>query len=506
MNGPAPYLGLFKGPVIQRLPLFVSLLLLTWCPAGPFSVTGISREPRACAFVFHHGGIYNAARAPASSTSLDSLPSFFDRFRRGPKTSEQQPHEESRLKTGVDLYRLLGVPRDASTSAVAARVEELQKLQQEQFSGEDTPELDPLVTSLLHEVSATILNPEQRAAYDEGGYVSEPLYALLQQLVPAQLSSTSQEERMAEEAEPTEDQEEEPETANTTRGPSSLFSALFGPQFLGGNSPFAAFTGRRRSSRPQRGADVESEITLGFVDAALKGASSVPVTVQRQEPCGSCSSSEDRKAGRSSACRECGGRGMQTETRRSSFGFVSTSMSCSACGGTGESGHPPCESCGGEGFVDKEVSIKVNIPAGVSEGSLLRVDGEGSKGTDGGRPGMCVGVVLRYVSVNVEKHNRFSREGADILSEERISLRDAVNGCNLTVETVDGKADIEIPPLSRSGQKVVISGRGAKRSDGPSGKRGDHIITLRVVLPDAITAEDRELLQRLRDAEIEGGK
>lgn len=501
MNILVPYVWFSREPVVQRLPFFLCLLLFILYPSGSLPATGLHREPRTCAFVLHWGGIhYPVATGRASTSSLDSLPSFFDRFRKGSKTCEQQPQQEPRLQTEVDLYRLLGVPRDAPSSVVATRVEELQKQQQELFSGVDTPPLDPLVASLLHEVSATLQNPEQRAAYDEGGYVPEPLYALLQQLVPAPPPSTSREEQTREEVAEAVDQEEESEVENTTRGPTSLLSALFSPHFLGSNSPFAAVTRRRQASRPRRGADVESVVTLGFVDAALRGASSLPVKVQRQEPCAACSSSEDRNGLKASACRVCEGRGMRTETRRSSFGIVSTSISCSACGGTGESGEPPCESCGDEGVVNKEVSLKVNIPAGVSEGSLLRVEGEGSKGTSGGRPGDL------YITVHVEKHDRFSREGADVLSEERIPLRDAVKGCKLAVETVDGTAQVEVPPLSRSGQKLFIRGRGAKKCEGPPGARGDHVITLRVILPDSITDEDRELLKRLKDAENGGGK
>ncbi|CDJ30196.1 DnaJ domain-containing protein, putative [Eimeria mitis] len=298
--------------MIRRLPLLVSLLLFILFPSGSFSATGLQREPRACAFVSHLGGIYRIAGGRASSSSLDSLPSFFERFRRGAKKCEQ----ESRPQTDVDLYRLLGLHRDAPAHAVAARVEELQKQQQEQFSGADTPPLDTLVTTLLHEVSETLQNPKQRAAYDEGGYIPEPLHALLKQLLPARLSSSSDEERTIKKTPTTVDQEEDLDVADTTRGPSNLFSALFGPHFLGANSPFAAVTGRRHTPQPQRGADVESTITLGFVDAALRGASSLPVKVQRQEPCDVCSSVEDRKPLKASACRLCEGRGMQTEVRR----------------------------------------------------------------------------------------------------------------------------------------------------------------------------------------------
>lgn len=312
MNIPAQDAWPARRPVPQCLRLFLSLLPLILYLSGPLSAAGLHREPRACALFVYRGVInHSASRGRGSSTSRDSLPSFFERFRKGSKKSEQGPQQVSQFQTEVDLYRLLGIQRDAPSSAIAARVDELQKQQHEQFSGVGTPQLDPLVASLLHEVSETLQNSEQRAAYDEGGYVPEPLYALLQQLLPALPSSTSQKERQ--DAAETVDQEEEPEVEKTAGGPSNLFSAIFGPHFLGNNSPFAAVKGRRRTSRPQRGVDVESAVTLGFVDAALRGASSLPVIVQRQEPCDACSSWDDSRKLKASACKVCEGRGMQTE-------------------------------------------------------------------------------------------------------------------------------------------------------------------------------------------------
>lgn len=316
MNIPSPSAWLSRGPMIRRCLLVLSPFLLILYHSDPSSATGLYGRPRACAFVFHRRGINHlGGGGRANSSSLDALPSFFERFRKGTKETEQQRQQELRLQTDVDLYRLLGVHRDAPASGIAARAEELQKQQREQFSGVDTPHLDPFVESLLREISATLQNPTQRAAYDEGGYVPESLSALLQELLPVLPSSSSHEENTSEEATATVDEEDDPE--DEPRGPSSLFSALFGPHFLGSSSPFAAVTGGRRASRPQRGADVEASVTLGFEDAALKGASSLSVRVQRQEPCASCSSFQDHKALKPSACRACEGRGMQTEVRRS---------------------------------------------------------------------------------------------------------------------------------------------------------------------------------------------
>ncbi|CDJ42524.1 DnaJ domain-containing protein, putative [Eimeria tenella] len=444
------------------------------------------------AFLGHRVGFHHVTGGRASNIAVSSIPSFFGRFRRMQAACEQQTQKEQERRPRVDIYRLLGVPHNAPADAIASRAKELEG---QLTRHADTTTVDPLLLSLFNEVVATLKAPDLRSAYDENGILPESLSALLQQLLPALSyphSSDSTEQGIT-----AKEYVENREPVRRRRGPAELFSSLLGRDFFGKSSPFAAAAaaGRRHTQGSQQGLDVEAHVTLSFVDAALNGACSLPVIVRRQETCTACAGPSTR---RTSPCPVCEGQGMQTETRRSSFGFVTTSVTCSACNATGISQGPLCKSCEGEGLISKDVHLKVNIPAGVLEGSLLRVEGEGSEGRNGEARGDL------YISIGVESHDRLTREGADVCSEESISLEDAVYGCSITVHTVDGDVELKIPALSRSGRKFLIKGRGAKKIDDPSGARGDHVVTLRVALPETATAKDRELLKSLREAEDVG--
>lgn len=442
----------------------------------------------ACAFVCRGAG-FPAENSLRCSSALGSFSSFFKRRKSTPDSSSQKDVQEEQQQqphhSRFDLYRLMGLDHNVSASAVAARAEQLQQ-QLQQFPGVPA---DSLLAELLREVAATLQDPQRRAAFDAEGAVSPSLSKLFDQLnfayrPPHDVEKEEEEEPRIGEAGP-----DKEDAVEVPRGPSDLFSALFGGPLLGGRAAAAA---TRRARQPQQGADVETSITLDFAAAALKGAASAPVTVQRLEPCDDCGGSGWRRGSAPAACESCKGKGVKTETRRSAFGVISTSMTCSDCGGLGRFPAPRCSGCGGHGRQERTVTLKVSVPPGVSDGTLLSVEGQGSAGKDGGERGNL------YVTVRVAGDTRLSREGANVHSEETISLAEAATGCKQIVQTVDGEAELTVPPNAQPGQQLVLKGRGARILNHPLGTRGDHVVTLRVALPDTMGQEEQRLLQRFQ--------
>jgi molecular chaperone DnaJ len=162
---------------------------------------------------------------------------------------------------------------------------------------------------------------------------------------------------------------------------------------------------------------------------------------------------------------------------------------CPQCGGSGQTISKPCPSCGGAGRSEKKHQLKVAVPAGIEDGTRLRVVGEGEAGLRGGPPGDL------YVVVRVEPHELFVREGADLHLEQEISAFVAALGAELDVPTLDGTESLKVPAGAQPGDTVVLRGKGLPRLR-RSGK-GDLVVHLKVTVPRKLTAKQRELLQSL---------
>lgn len=238
-----------------------------------------------------------------------------------------------------------------------------------------------------------------------------------------------------------------------------------------------------------RGADLRYDLTLSFEEAAFGVEKTL--RVPRLETCPVCTGSGS-KSGKSSTCSACGGRGQV----RYSQGFFTVARTCPQCQGEGRTVDDPCSECRGQGLIEREHSLSVKIPAGVDTGARLRLSGEGEHGRRGGPPGDL------YVVVQVLPHKTFRRDGSAVLSRLTISYPQAVLGATIEVDTVHGKAPLDIPPGTSHGRDFRLRGQGVPRLDG-SGK-GDHVVTVSVEIPNPrdLSAEEIELLRRL--AEIRG--
>jgi molecular chaperone DnaJ len=243
------------------------------------------------------------------------------------------------------------------------------------------------------------------------------------------------------------------------------------------------FGGSRRRSGPERGSDLRTAIAVSFTDMA--SGVERELTIPREENCEACHGSGLAPGAKSQTCRACGGRGQV----RVSQGFFTMVRTCPQCGGSGQTISDPCPTCAGAGRVEKKRRLKVAVPAGVEDGTRLRIVGEGEAGARGGPPGDL------YVVVRVEPHELFARDGADLHLEQEVSAFVAALGTEIEVPTLDGTEKVKMSAGVQPGDTLSLKGKGLPRLR-RSG-RGDLIVHLRVTVPRKLTAKQRELLKAL---------
>lgn len=253
------------------------------------------------------------------------------------------------------------------------------------------------------------------------------------------------------------------------------------------DSIFDTFFGRRHQS--SGGADVRYDLKLTFEEAAF--GIEKTIDVERKEDCDSCSGtgSSDKKL---ATCDECNGRGQVQKTRRTAFGIFTQIGACVRCQGTGKRVTNPCKACKGSGLADRAREIKVKVPAGVDNGTTIRLSGEGEVTDD-----RVAGDL--YIVVHVMPHQSFEREGPDIYSEKKISFSQAVLGAEVEVQTLNNKATLKIPPGTQSHTTFRLNGLGIKKLN-KSGN-GDFFIRVIVDIPQKLSKRQRELMEELSKEE-----
>jgi molecular chaperone DnaJ len=254
---------------------------------------------------------------------------------------------------------------------------------------------------------------------------------------------------------------------------SDLFSAFFGEDVLAGGS-------RGRT----RGADLAAAVEIDLVDAAHGTTREVPFEVA--VPCARCSGDGAEPGTAITTCPSCGGAGRVQHVSRSVFGEFVRTQACGACAGSGRLIQEPCTACGGAGRLLDERRLDVEIPRGIHDGQRIRLTGEGHAGLLGGRAGDI------YVEVHVRRDPRFVREGNDIFSTVDLTMTEAALGAAVTIPTLDGEEELELPPGTQPGQIVVLRGRGMPVLQGFG--RGDQRVLVNVVVPRHLTEEQRRLL------------
>ncbi len=345
----------------------------------------------------------------------------------------------------ADYYEVLGVPRDASSDDIKRAFRQLAR-ELHPDANPDSPEAEARFkeVALAYEV---LSNPERRERYDRFG--------------PEGVAGFG-------------------DATAGFGGLGDLFDAFFGGGFSGGG---------RGPSGPPRGSDLEVVIDLDL-EQAVFGAQS-PVTVRTAVVCGVCSGSGAAEGTQPVTCYECNGTGQVRKVRQSILGQMVTAGPCARCGGAGEVIASPCSACRGEGRIVEERTYQVDVPAGVDNGSTLRLTGRGAVGPRGGPAGDL------YVHVRLRPHERFTREGHDLVCEIPIAFTQAALGMHLTFDTLDGAEDLVVPAGTQSGRVFKLRGRGVPHLQGRS--RGDVLVRVRVETPTRLSRAEEDLMRQLAE-------
>jgi molecular chaperone DnaJ len=345
-----------------------------------------------------------------------------------------------------DLYKVLGVAKGASEEEVKKAYRKLAR----KYHPDRNPD-NPAAEEKFKEVQGaydTLSDSEKRERYDAGGMFGGG-----------------------------------PAGASPFGAGGGGFSADFGDIFSG-----IFNRGGGRGGRPQqvRGRDLETEVSLNF-DQAVNGTQ-ISVTVPKSERCPTCGGNGAKPGTSPVTCPRCEGRGVDAQSQ----GFFSISQPCPQCGGSGEIIEDPCPTCGGAGVTRQTKRYKVNIPAGVKDGTRIRLAGKGEAGPRGGPAGDL------YVITRVAASPVFKRlDGDNLEVTVPITVAEALGGATIEVPTLEGTKKIKVPAGTKHGTIQRLRGEGPPKSRGKG--RGDIRYRLEIELPQKLTEEQREAVEKLAE-------
>ncbi len=350
--------------------------------------------------------------------------------------------------TPRDYYDILGVPRNASAQQIKKAFRQLAQRYHPDVSKEPDAEERFKEINTAYQV---LSDPDRRSRYDRFGHAGV--------------------------------------NGDTGFGGFSDFSGFDIFEDL-----FAGFTGTRRASQrraPRQGRDLSYELSIDFVEAVTGSEKEIEIT--RLEVCDLCRGDGAQPGTSPVRCPECNGSGEVRTVRQTFLGSMISVNTCSRCQGRGEVITTPCERCDGTGRMRVTRRLNVTIPAGVDDGMKIRIQGEGEPGENGGPPGNL------YVIIRVKEHEFFKRRNDDILLEITINVAQAALGDTITVPTVDGDAQLRIPPGTQTGESFRMRGKGFPRlrRDGTSAGRGDQWVIVQVAIPRNLTEKQRALFEEL---------
>jgi molecular chaperone DnaJ len=236
---------------------------------------------------------------------------------------------------------------------------------------------------------------------------------------------------------------------------------------------------------PTRGADMEADLTVGFDDAAH--GITTTISVRGAVACSKCGGSGAEPGTTVTTCPTCGGRGMVAQNQ----GFFSFTQPCPECGGRGQIIEKPCTQCRGSGSEMKTREINLRVPAGVRDGSTLRIRAKGAPGTMGGPPGDLL------VHIRVAQSKLFGRKGNNLTLKVPITYSEASLGAKIEVPTLNGAVKLRIPSGTPSGKTFRVKGHGVQPEHG---RPGDLLVTVQVAVPTKVSREEKKLLEALEEA------
>jgi molecular chaperone DnaJ len=347
------------------------------------------------------------------------------------------------MPTTSDYYEILGVPRSADTEAIRSAYRKLAKQLHPDVNK------DPAAEERFKEVNeaySVLSDDQRRAAYDRFG-------------------------RAGLEGMP----------FGGAAGMGDL-SDIFDEFFRG-----FGMGGRRTGRSPRRGADLQTEVRLTFEEAISGVQKDVEIT--RSEVCSACRGTRAEPGTSPVRCNVCGGTGEERRVRQTFLGSLVNVTTCSKCGGSGEVVSTPCKACRGAGVQKKTRILQVPVPAGVDDGTQIRLAGEGEPGSYGGPHGNL------FILVRVAEHEYFHRNNSDLWMELGINFYQAALGADVRVPTANGETTLHIPAGTQPGKVFRLRGKGMPHLQ--QGGRGDFFVVVNVVVPAVLSAEQKKLLAQL---------
>ncbi len=242
---------------------------------------------------------------------------------------------------------------------------------------------------------------------------------------------------------------------------------------------------QQRRNGPARGSDLRYDVEISLEEAYA--GTTRDITFRHLATCQTCRGNGAEPGTLIVPCDRCSGTGIQRQVRQTPLGQFVTQTTCSKCAGDGQTVQSPCPTCRGRGRIEQEKALQVRIPAGVDDGSRIKITGSGEAGLRGGPDGDL------YVYLSVAVHRLFRRDGLDVLIDVPVSFPQAALGGELIVPSLEGDIPLTLNPGTQSGSQYRVRGRGMPSIRG--GTRGDELVTVHVVVPSKMSKRERELLE-----------
>lgn len=256
---------------------------------------------------------------------------------------------------------------------------------------------------------------------------------------------------------------------------------------FGGMGDIFGFGGGRSGRRQSRGADIQTILTIDFMEAVF-GAEK-EIKLKKAVVCDKCKGNGAEPGSKIETCKTCGGAGHVTKVQRTILGNMQVQTTCSDCQGEGKTYDKKCSKCGGSGIAQEIVNLKVKIPAGINNGETIRLSGQGEAGQKGASAGDL------YIKIRVNSDKNFRREGYDIHTTKEVSFTQAALGDKIEVETVEGVVKLKIPEGTQSGTVFKLKGKGVEKLQGRG--KGDHFIEIKIRTPKNLSRKQKDLLKEL---------